>query len=375
MGAPNIMISFIEKAKTVEDRGKQGIVLLLVKDTLPAILKNPITISSEKDIPSSISEDTKEQIKLAMIGYERKPKKVLVYCMSITEGAEKEELDKKYQEAKEALEVIKFDYLAVPTVETDEKGDEIAAWVKEMREKKKRKIKAILPNVAADNEGVINYSMKETIGTKEKILANGSTTQEEVVYTAEQYCSRIAGLIAGTPITMSCTYAPLTELRDCSRINEIDASVDKGELILFFDGEKIKVVRGINSLITITEGKGESYKKIKVVDTMDMIQGDITTLIQDNYIGKYANTYENKGVLLAALEAYFKELIKQDIISDYTIDIDVEGQEEYLKSKGIDTSELEEKEIKKAYTGTNVFLIGTINILDAMEDLTLKFYM
>lgn len=375
MGAPNIIINFIEKAKTVEDRGKRGIVVLLVKDTLPDILTNPISISSEKDIPNGISEETKEQIKLAMIGYENKPKKILVYCMNITEGAEKAEIDEKYQQAKVALEVIKFDYLAIPTVQTDEKGEEIAAWVKEMREKKKRKIKAILPNVAADNEGVINYAINENIGTKEKVLANGTKVQEETVYTAEQYCSRIAGLIAGTPITMSCTYAPLTELRDCSRIKEIDASVDKGEFTLFFDGEKIKVVRGVNSLVTITEGKGESYKKIKVVDTMDMMHSDITTLIQDFYIGKYVNTYENKGVLLAALEAYFKELVKQEIVSDYTIDIDVEEQEEYLKSEGIDTSEMEEKEIKEAYTGTSVFLMGTINILDAMEDLTLRFYM
>ena len=58
----------------------------------------------------------------------------------------------------EASETICFDYLAVPTAETDGKAQDVVTWVKFMRGSKKKKIKAVLPNVAADHEGIINFT-------------------------------------------------------------------------------------------------------------------------------------------------------------------------------------------------------------------------
>ena len=68
-----------------------------------------------------------------------------------------------------------------------------------MRTNKDKMIKAVLPDCTADTEGVINF-VNKTIRTKSK------------TYTTAQYCSRIAGIIAGTPMTISCTYAPLPEV-------------------------------------------------------------------------------------------------------------------------------------------------------------------
>ena len=162
MGAPSINISFIEKAISAIKRGERGIVMLWVKDMLPKSVVNPITVVTESDIPEGLSDATVEQIKLAMIGYTNAPKKVLVYCMGIAAEADEEEigetetLDTGYKKAMTAAETIRFDYLAIPTVETDDKGEDIATWIKSMRQNKKKKIKAVLPNVAADNEGVID---------------------------------------------------------------------------------------------------------------------------------------------------------------------------------------------------------------------------
>ena len=68
MGAPSIDISFIEKAISAITRGERGIVMLWVKDTLPAAAVNPATVVTESDIPEGLSDVTVEQIKLAMIG-------------------------------------------------------------------------------------------------------------------------------------------------------------------------------------------------------------------------------------------------------------------------------------------------------------------
>ena len=318
MGAPSIEISFIEKATSAITRGERGIVMLWVKDALPTLASNPVTVVSESDIPEGLSDTTVEQVKLAMIGYTNAPKKVLVYCMGIAEDAESDAVETGYRKAMTAAETIRFDYLSVPTVETDGKGEDIASWVKSMRETKKKKIKAVLPNVAADNEGIVNFTTEKSIRAETVTGKDGEKTIVDTIYTAEQYCARIAGLIAGTPMTISCTYAPLQELSDCTRLTDNDMPVDKGEFIIFYDGEKVKAVRGVNSFVTTIDGKGESFKKIKIVEAMDMINDDIVKAAQDSYLGKYANTYSNKCLLITAISSYFAQLKRDDIISSYS---------------------------------------------------------
>ncbi len=347
-----------------------------------------------------------------MTGYTNAPKKVLVYCMGIVINAGIEEdigtggsedletglnleemhtvtdsIEAGYKKAMEASETIKFDYLAIPTVETDGKTEDVATWVKSMRSNKKKKIKAVLPNVAADNEGIINFTTSEMVKTVTATQEDGSRTVKDVIYTTEQYCSRIAGLIAGTPITISCTYAPLPELSDCTRLTDIDAPVDKGEFILFYDGEKVKAVMGVNSFVTTIDGKGDSFKKIKIVEAMDMIHDDITRTAQDSYLGKYANSYSNKCLLLSAISSYFAQLQADGVVSAYSVSLDAEAIRRWLKGKGLqaviddghggitkDVDECTDEEIIKADTGNNVLLTGSAKILDAIENIKMPVY-
>lgn len=384
MGAPSMDIQFIERAITAVTRGERGIVLLWVKDSLPAAAVNPATIILSSDIPSGLSDTTVEQIKLAMIGYTNAPKKVLVYGMGISEDAETVAVDAGYKKAMEVSETVKFDYLAIPTVETDGKTQEVASWVKSMRDNKRKKIKAVLPKIEADHEGIINFTTDRNVKTETVTEKNGTKTAVDIVYTAEQYCARIAGLIAGTPLTFACTYAPLTELSDCTRLTDIDTPVDNGEFIVFYDGEKVKVVRGVNSFVTTADGKGDSFKKIKIVEAMDMINDDIIKTAQDSYLGKYANSYSNKCLLISAISGYFAQLKRDGIISSYSVSLDAEAIRTYLKSKGLkatledgtikEVDECSDEEIITADTGSFVFLIGNVKILDAIEDIKMPIY-
>jgi hypothetical protein len=328
------------------------------------------------DIPSGVADTTAEQIKLALIGYQTTPIKVVVYGMAVneTEG-EDSNLEEAYTTAMKAWESIKFDYLAIPTVSTDGKADDVASWVKSMRTKKKR-IKAVLPHTAADNEGVINYTINKNVYGEDITQVDGSIVHTTTEYTCEQYCSRIAGLIAGTPLQISATFAPLSELDDCTRLDDIDEPVGKGEFTVFYDGEKVKTNRAVNSFVTTVEGKGDSYKKIKIVDAMDLIADDITTTVQDSYLGKYVNSYDNKCVLIAAIKAYFMQLKLDKIISDdYEVGFDIDALKAYHLGTGKYTEEqlaaMTDIEIAKLDTGSRVFLKASITIMDAMEDIDL----
>lgn len=361
MGMPNVSISFSEVAASAVKRGERGIIAMILKDK---IYKNQaVEIFAESDIPKTMKEFNKEQIKLAMIGYINKPKKIIAYIMD----EEAEEVN--YTDALAYLEVNKFNYLVIPTVETDGMKEDVVSWIKSMRDNKK-KVKAILPNMDADYDGIINY-------TTDTVYIGAKT------YTTEDYCSRIAGIIAGTPLRISCTYAPLNELTDCSKLNkaDMDKAVDNGEFIVWWDGEKVKTARAVTSLKTTTSEKGDKFKKIKIVDTIDMIYEDIRKTAEDSYLGKYENSYDNKGLLISAILGYFESLKQQKILGSYSVDIDVEANRAYLMSKGgnvkIDGGEEKkladctDDDIRKADTGENVFLKASISIYDAIEDIVL----
>lgn len=350
MNMPGINISFTEKAATAIQRGERGIIAMIIKGAVPAT--NPLEILSAADIPSTFSKDNRKQIENALKGYINTPKKVIVYCLGSTA--------EDYTEALNALELVKFNYIVAPNCETDEQTEAIASWVGSKREEGK-KIKAILPNCALNKEYIINYT------TESVIDEDGNT------FTTEQYCSRIAGIIAGTPLNISCTYAPMAELVDCTRLkkSEMDEAVAAGKLFVFHDGEKVKLARGITSLTTLTEEKGEQFQKIKIIDCMDMITDDVTRTVEDNYIGKYANSYDNKCILISAISNYFESLKKSSILSSYSVEIDIAENKAWLDMHGYKTAEMSDDEIKKANTGDKVFLVASVKILDAIEEVTL----
>lgn len=109
---------------------------------------------------------------------------------------------------------------------------------------------------------------------------------------------------------ISATYAPLPELTDVDRLtrDELDAAVNAGKLALKWDGRKVKVARAVNSFVTTSQGMLDSFKKIKIVEIMDLIRTDITATAEDSYIGKYANTYDNKLLLVTAVPGLFHGL-------------------------------------------------------------------
>lgn len=351
MGMPSVNITFTEKAIQSIKRSNRGIVAIILKDTVPNT--NPFVIYDTTDIPATISKDNQYQIALALMGYINSPRKIIVYVVQDVEELE------GYETALEYLETERFDYLVVPTVETDGESQTITSWIKAQRQNGK-KCKAILPNVSADSEGIINVATTE--------FKIGNTT-----FTTEQYCARIAGLIAGTPLTISCTYAPLNELTDCTRLtkSQMDTAIDMGKFIAFHDGEKVKIGRGINSLTTTTADKGNQFKKIKIVEAMDMIYDDIKKTAEDSYLGKFSNSYDNKCLLISAISGYLEQLKLDGVVSTFTVNIDIPAQKIFLKSIGVDVSNMSDNEIKVADTQDKVFLCASVKILDAIEEINL----
>ena len=371
---PTVVVKFIEAGIEAIQRSQRGIVALILEDTKQVIdklatktnghevLPNPFWVYTVDDIPEELSDKNKDYILNALKGYNKPPLKIVVYMMQ--QGGDKTGAD-RFQEPLKVMLTERFDYLAIPTIENAQL-EYVATWVKTARENKFKKIKVVLPGSNADYEGVINFGNTKVF-----------TADRE--YKPAEYTARIAGLVAGTNMTQSATYAPLAEVIDCDRHtqDEMDAMVNEGKFFIWYDGEKFKMSRAMNSLVTTSQGKLEGYQTIKIVDIMDMIYDDIRKTAQDSYIGKYTNDYENKCLLISAVLGYFKQLENERLLQkDYsTCEIDCEAVRTYQLSHGLFTKEelakMSDDEVKKLDTKKIVFLKAKVRPLDAMEDIQL----
>lgn len=329
---------------------------IIIKEATASVKTNPVVIYKESDIPSELSADSKEQITLALKGNVNAPSKLVVYV--IGSG------DADYKKALSYFELHKINWLCCPTIKTDKQEQAVATWVKNQRTAK-NKVKAVLPEQDADSEGIVNY-------------ATASATVGEKKYTADKFCSRIAGLIAGTPATEATTFSVLPEVSECTIMDRsaMDAAIEAGKLVLYYDGEKVKVARGVNSLTTTSPDKADPWKKIKVVEVMDMISDDLKILVEDYYIGKFVNIYDNKCLLLIAIKSYMEELFRGGLLDSYEVDLDVEAIRDYLvEHKGMkreDVEAMKDEEVKKQYTDEKVFMKASVTIADVMEDINLR---
>ena len=169
----------------------------------------------------------------------------------------------------------------------------------------------------------------------------------------------------------SSTFYVLNDVSSAEVPDDPNERIDAGELILTFDGSQYKIGRGVNSLTSFTATKTEDFRKIKIVEGMDLYMDDIRDTFEKYYVGKVINDYDNKQMFVAAISSYHKELLGDvlDRSYDNTVSVDVDAQRNYLEGRGTDTSEMDDTAVAEANTGSKVFVTSNVKFVDAMEDL------
>ena len=346
MGLPIIDISFKQLAKSAVARSQRGIVALILKDTTKASL----TVFDEGDISASLTEDNQALIKDVLKG---SPNKIELLVLGT---------DNEISEALTYFEGVEFNLMCMPQAES---GDTTAikAFIKKMNDVVKYKCDVILANEEADSEAIINYTAKD-------IVVNGKTIE------TSNHTARMAGLIEGTPLHQSITFATLSDVDSIENLTkeEADSRIDNGELILVREMGKVRVARGVNSLTTLTDTKGNAFQKIKLRKTLNLIHNDLRRVIVEKYIGKVPNNYDNKCILITEIKNYLDELATEQLIEKVnTVGIDLIAQKKWLKdNSNLDVNVMSEQEIKEANTQSNVFIAISLKVVDAMEDIVVS---
>ena len=195
--------------------------------------------------------------------------------------------------------------------------------------------------------------------------------------TAAAYCARIAGILAGIPMGMSCTNAAMPELTQVTArtTEEQIEAINNGKLILVHDGLQAKIARGVNSLTTIPANGNQDWSKIKIVEGMDLITYYLRTTIETQYLGRFPNTYDNKQLLVTAISEYFQYLEREGVLSpgESHVEVDYDRQLQWLKSQGVETADLTRQQILEYQTASWVFIKCRGRLVDAMEDFEVSF--
>ena len=346
MGLPIIDISFKQLAKSAVIRSQRGIVALILKDTTKASL----TVFDEGDIPSDLTEPNQALIKDVLKG---SPNKIELFVLG--SGGQ-------ISEALTYFEGVEFNLMCMPSAQTSD-VTAIKAFIKKMNDVVKYKCDAILANDKADSEAIINYTAKN-------IVVNGESV------TTANHTARMAGLIEGTPLHQSVTFATLSDVDAIENLTkeQADSRIDAGELILVREMGKVRVARGVNSLTTLTDIKGNAFQKIKLRKTLNLIHNDLRRVIVEKYIGKVPNNYDNKCVLITEIKNYLDELSNEQLIEKVNeVGIDLIAQKKWLKDNtNLDVNVMSEQEIKEANTQSNVFIAISLKVVDAMEDIVVS---
>lgn len=255
----------------------------------------------------------------------------------------------------------KFDWITVLT-DTAETHTALAAYVEAYNAKPVRKaIKGMVYQATApDDKHIVNFTT-ETFNTV--------SAQDQEGW---HLLARIAGTLAGLPMTQTVISCTFPEIESVSEPEDMDAEVEKGHLFLYNDDDGVAISRGVNSMTTLSGDDTEDMRSIAIVEAMDLIKYDIGVAFK-KFRGTYKNSYDRQALFITAVLAYFTQLAEETILDpnyDNTADVDVKAQRAAWVAAGrTEAAEWDDVTTKMMTFKRKMFLHGNIKILDGIEDL------
>ena len=353
IGLPIIDIVFQQKAVSAIDRSERGIACVIIQDD--SAVEGVELYRYLTDIPEDrYDNDNFEAIKKCFL---TEVNRVYVVAVGITGNL---------SNAIDLMEGLRYNYVCTTV---DAWQQDLVSFVinKNMKSRGKKYIAVVCDATVADSQYVINV----------KNSTVHDATSGEIIPTAK-YLPRLTAVLANLPMNRSCTYLELEDLSAVdesfiSNDNDIDSWINKGYLVLFKDEDVVKIARGVNSLTTFTATNTEDMRKIIIMESLNLILEDIYTTFKEAYVGRYKNSYDNQCLFISAVNSYFRQLAREDILDpsyENVAYVDVEAQREAWLSIGkTEAADWKEQEVKNMTFKSTIFLAGQIKVLDAIEDL------
>lgn len=351
---PDISVIFTQKAVTAVQRSERGVLCVIVKDTQQET-------GIKKFVYKRLADITKTDYTTANYDALKRAFDVAVNKVYVLRCSEASELSDIVKE----LDKVKFNYVCTNVKALQQElANQVVQYNKDNAGHKCVCVASEL--TTADSKYVIN------------LKGSGGTLKDGTSVKAEDYLIRIASTLCNLPMNRSLTYYVFEDLAswdDTYLTTEapIGKWISDGWLTLINDDDEVKCGRAINSLHTFTSTDTEDMSYIIIVEAMNLIIEDIYTTFKDYYVGKYKNTLSNQRLFITSVNAYFRQLMREEVLDDAYDNhsyVDIESQR--LAWLGIGKTEAEDwddNKVQQMTFRTHVFLAGDAKISNAMEDL------
>ena len=229
--------------------------------------------------------------------------------LALTGGTNGAVTASNHQKYLERIESYSFNIMGVVT--TDEAIKTLYAnYAKRLREDEGIKFQTVIHKKAADFEGVINV--------KNTVKGEGA----DIVYW-------VTGLQSGCAVNKSCLnrkYDGEYEVNADFSQSELKAAIKAGEFVLHKVGDEIRVLSDINSLVTVSDTKGDIFKENQTIRVIDQIANDIAVLFNTKYLGNIPNDADCRVSLWADIVNHHEKLQKIRAIENFSDKDVVVGQ-------------------------------------------------
>jgi hypothetical protein len=339
---PGLYINFQNAAAAQIKGGARGVVAIPLRTNTggTATAKTIYTVDNEVDATALFGAANIQSIKFAL---QAGAKEVLVYTLpTYASGTYAQDMI----DMRTAFDAYPFNVFCVDGNEvnlTATEQDNILAWCKTNKADGKHfeVVFGAVPATASTDDQSSATGDTRSIRLLDDYAVNliSGVVINGVSYTSHQYASYIAGLIAGTAINKSITYAVLpTTVTDVTKRltnSQIKTSLSKGSLVLVNDGEKVKVEQGITTAVT----------KIRTIRARQAVSTDITKTASDSYIGKLDNNSDGRAALISSCKVYLENLENNNVLSAPSVIVDPNnppvGDQVYLLISYIEIDSME----------------------------------
>lgn len=182
-----------------------------------------------------------------------------------------------------------------------------AAFCKRMRDEVGKKFQCVVHNYAADHEGIINVKNPCSSGLQSGLVA------------------WVTGVCAGCAVNRSALNkrydGELAVFSDYKQ-SALEDAVNSGEFTLHRVGAELRVLMDINSLVTLSDERGEIFRENQTVRVIDQIGNDIAVLFAAKYLGNVPNDAAGRVSLWNDIVQHHKQLQDIRAIEDFS-DTDV----------------------------------------------------
>lgn len=317
---PGLYLNFVDRALAQIAGGPRGIVAIPIF-TYTGVIKSGdfYTVANEKEANEQLGSTNSKPVTRALSGGAAE---VLVYAVPTQVIPEDD--GAHYAAMRDMFEARMFNVFVYPDEIDANEQDATLAWVQRNRKEGKHFTAVFGGTAEEDQDPTVGNARSIRLADEYVVnLITGVVLGDGSELTSAEYAATIAGLIAGTPINKSITYAalPVSDVTRRLRNSEIITALTSGSLVLVHDGRNVKVEQGIT-----TKSDETARGKIRIMRARQAVATDIPATAKDRYIGKIDNNPAGQAALISAIKAYLETLETNNVLMAPDVKLDPERE-------------------------------------------------